>query len=89
VYLPIDTIDWAWREKRKYCKRVKINKCGVDCVFHLTKDSMRFGGNNLSFERSINIYYKTIFNVYCISCIILIVIKDCWQGKFVEECLSH
>jgi hypothetical protein len=33
--IPINTIVWAWMQKKEHCRKTKINKCGVEDVLDL------------------------------------------------------
>ena len=33
--IPINTIVWAWVPKKEYCRKTKINKCGLQVVLDM------------------------------------------------------
>ena len=33
--IPINTIVWAWMPKKEHCKKIKINKYGVEAILDL------------------------------------------------------
>ena len=33
--IPVNTIVWAWMQKKEYCRKTTINKCGVQVVIDL------------------------------------------------------
>ena len=33
--IPVNSIVWAWMPKKEYCRKTKINKCGVQAVLDM------------------------------------------------------